>query len=293
MAHDYAINLLLFYQFDKNLNYFIANCLLDQSFNNLCAEEIYEYLLKNAKKIPFTPDVLQKSEASGDDLIRGRRIELPEDEEDLKKFIQSSLSDAYSLSKNQGMLPEEMERLILNHLKPKVNWLSALKQKLSFGVSRLEKRDVTWQFPNRRFLEENFIVPSNIGPDIPKIAYAIDTSGSMNQSDIDQALAELQEIRSKFNAKIYFLDCDSDIHNSRWLNCNESLINLKGGGGTDFRPVFEHLDRNKINPDYCIFFTDGYGEFGKKPDTSYNVLWVMTTDVKPPFGEWIRINVPN
>lgn len=294
MAHDYAINLLLYYQFDKNIDYLTPSCLFDEKFKNLCAEEIYE-IIKNLTVINFQTDILQDSNQISDDknLIRKRRVELPEKQEDLKDFIQSAINDAYSLSKNQGLLPEEMERIIVRHLRPKVNWLSALRQKLSFGVSRLEKRDTTWQIPNRRFLDQNYIVPSNIGPEAPKIAYAIDTSGSMSQADIDQAIAELEEIRNKFNAKIYFLDCDSEIYNSRWLQCNESMPKLKGGGGTDFRPVFKHLEEKRISPDYCVFFTDGYGEFGNKPKTRYNILWVMTTEVKPPFGELIRVNVPN
>lgn len=294
MAHDYSINLLLYYQFDKNTNYLIPNCLLNEQFEKLCAEEIYEEIIKEANQIYFQEDILEDlKEESESNSIRKRRIQLPEKTEDLKKFIQNAVNDAYSLAKNQGMLPEEMDRIISRHLKPKINWLAALRQKLRFGVSRMEKRDVTWQIPNRRFLNENYIVPSNVGPDVPKIAYAIDTSASMSQTDIDQSLAELEDIRRKLNAKIYFLDCDSNIHNSRWLNCNESLPNLKGGGGTDFRPVFEHIEKNRINPDYCIFFTDGCGEFGDKPKLSYNVLWVLTSDVKPPFGEWIRVNVPN
>ena len=42
--------------------------------------------------------------------------------------------------------------------------------------------------------------------------------------------------------------------------------------------------------DYVVFFTDGYGSFGDDPGLP--VLWVMTTDVEPPFGETIRVNVP-
>lgn len=303
MSHDYAINLLLYYQFNKNTEYLVEECLLDESYKDLCAEEIYEKIKERAKKVKFQIDVNLDSkgfEGEGEN-IRKRGVELPskegktetEFEQALKQHIQSALNDAYALAKNQGLMPGEMERIILRHLKPKVDWLSAIRQKLRFGISRLEKRDTTWQIPNRRFLGKSYIVPSYIGPETPKIAYAIDTSGSMTQQDIDQALSELEDIRKKFNASIYFLDCDSNIHNSRWLNCFEPLPNLKGGGGTDFRPVFNHLDERRINPDYCIFFTDGCGEFGEKPNGGYNVLWVMTTDVKPPFGECVRVNIPN
>jgi predicted metal-dependent peptidase len=309
VAHDYAINLLLYYQFEKNMEYVIPECLLNESFKDMCAEEIYEKIKNNFSK-SFVVDVFedfgfgandQESEQENKILIRKRRVELPskesktqeEFEEEFKNYMQSAMNDAYTLAKSQGLMPADMERVILRNLKPKIDWLSAFRQKLRFGISRVEKRDTTWHMPNRRFLETNYIFPSSIGPESPKIAYAVDTSGSMSQADIDQAMSELEEIRRKFQAKIYLLDCDSDIHNSRWLNYFEPLPRLKGGGGTDFRPVFEHLDNKRINPDYCVFFTDGMGEFGQKPNMAYNILWILTTDAKPPFGECIRINVPN
>jgi predicted metal-dependent peptidase len=181
-----------------------------------------------------------------------------------------------------------LERIINSHLKSKVDWVTALRQKMRFGTSRLEKKDVTWNFPNRRFLGGDFIFPSNIGPDSPKLAYAVDTSGSMSEEDLNNAIGELEDLRKKLNAKVYFLDCDAGVYSSRWISPFEPLPSLRGGGGTDFRPVFEHLKSNGIKPDYCVLFTDGYGEFGVDP--KLDVLWVMTSDVKPPFGEVIRYN---
>jgi predicted metal-dependent peptidase len=134
-------------------------------------------------------------------------------------------------------------------------------------------------------------LPGNVGPETPKIVYAIDTSGSMSEKDLSQAISELEDIRKRFRAKVYFMDCDAQVHGSRWIQPYEALPKLAGGGGTDFIPVFDHLVANRIKPDYCVFFTDGYGSF---PDSKppFDTLWVMTSDVKPPFGEVVRVNVP-
>ena len=162
---------------------------------------------------------------------------------------------------------------------------------MRFGMSRLEKRDADWLNPNRRFLGRDYILPSQCGANAPKIAYAVDTSGSMSQRDLEQAMSELEEIRKRFNAKVYVLDCDADVHGSGWIQPQQPLPVLNGGGGTDFVPVFEHLSEMRMKPDYCIFFTDGYGRFGDNAP-NYPVLWVMTSDVKPPFGDTIQVNVP-
>lgn len=309
-AADYAINLLLNLQFEDN-QYIIKDALLDEKYKEMGAEQIYDLLLKDIdeqiKKLKIV-DVREDGEGESDGgdgegengeivEIRSRRVPLPSSEgktqkqisEELTTHIKTAFSEAYTVAKNQGKLPSDFERAIVKILKPKVDWLRALRNKIRHGISRLEKRDITWTVPNRRFLNKSFIFPSNIGPDSPKICYAVDTSGSMSENDLSQAMGELDEIRKKFNAKVYVLDCDANVHNSKWLSVHDPLPILNGGGGTDFRPVFEHIYDKKLKPDYIVFFTDGYGDFGE--DKGLPVLWVMTSDVKPPFGEVVHINV--
>lgn len=316
VAADYAINLLLHYQFEKNNDYFIEGGCLDEKYKDMCAEQIYEILKQDDKKkgkgkgdiyVDIIYDEGDSGEGEGEGegdgegtvTVRERRVPLPSTEgkgkdqidSEMKDHILRAFTEAYAVAKSQGKLPADFERAIAKILKPKVDWLRALRNKLRFGVSRMEKRDVTWSIPNKRFLGRDYILPSNIGPDSPKVAYAVDTSGSMSQRDLEQAMSELEDIRKRFNAKVYVLDCDADVHGSGWISPHQPLPVLNGGGGTDFRPVFEHIMENKIKPDYVVFFTDGYGEFGVDPK-AFPVLWVMTSDVKPPFGEVVRVNVP-
>ena len=67
-------------------------------------------------------------------------------------------------------------------------------------------------------------------------------------------------------------------------------LTIKGGGGTDFRPVFEYVDeliRQKYFYDLkgLIYFTDGYGEFPwVRPsyDTAFVFLQQDYEDVNVP-----------
>lgn len=305
---DYAINLLLMYQFEKDKDYFIEGGCLDENYKDMTAEAIYELLLQKDKvKTDIILDIKFDDSDSDSDcdsgegdtiVIRDRRVPLPSTvgksksqvDNELKDHVVKAFNEAFAVAKSQGKLPADFERAINKILKPKVDWFRALRNKIRYGISRMEKRDVTWSIPNRRFLGSSFIFPSNIGPESPKIAYAVDTSGSMSRNDLEQAMGELEDIRKKFNAKVYVLDCDADVHSSDWIAPNQPLPVLNGGGGTDFRPVFEHILQKRIKPDYIVFFTDGYGEFGDDPNLP--VLWVMTSDVKPPFGDCVQINVP-
>lgn len=325
IAVDYAVNLMLWHQFGQD-RYFIKGGVFDDSWktnepkwDDINAEQIYAELMKTATKIKINiMDIMGedqngegneegegKGSGEGEDegdgkggitVVRDRRVPLPDKKgktkdqasQELKDFVNKAICDAYTVAKSQGDMPAGLERAINRHLKAKVDWITALRQKMRFGTSRLEKKDTTWNYPNKRFLGRNYIIPSSTGPTTPKIAYAIDTSGSMSEEDLSNAIAELEDLRKKLNAKVYFLDCDAGVYESRWINPQEPLPKLAGGGGTDFRPVFEHLKKNGIKPDYCVFFTDGYGEFGEKP--ALDVLWVMTSDVQAPFGETIRYN---
>jgi len=312
-ATDYAINLMLKYQFERQ-EFLLNDMLIDDKYEGWTAERIYDELLKNPPKEPRVYVMDLSGDLEGDEdgdgpgdgdivVIRDRRVPLPkkgpgqseeEHKQQVKDWIRSAICEGYATAKSQGSMPAGMERVIVGHLKPKVNWLQALRQRLRFGASRKASRDITWTVPNRRFLGASYIFPSSIGPDQPKIAFAIDTSGSMSEDDLKQAIAELEDIRKQFNAQVYFLDCDAGVYQSRWISPYEPLPALQGGGGTDFAPVFSHLIEKRIQPDYCVMFTDGYGNFGDDPTQKFDVLWVITNQqVQPPFGDVIRVNVDN
>ena len=59
-------------------------------------------------------------------------------------------------------------------------------------------------------------------------------------------------------------------------------MRIRGGGGTDFHPVFSYVDALRSEKEFTnlkglIYFTDGYGTFpAKKPD--YEVEFVFIDD---------------
>jgi predicted metal-dependent peptidase len=88
---------------------------------------------------------------------------------------------------------------------------------------------------------------------------------------------------------VYLIDCDSAVHSGRWVGPFEALPLPRGGGGTDFRPVFRHLIDERIAADLLVYLTDGMGEFGDDPGIP--TIWVMTTDARPPWGEFVQMGV--
>ena len=66
---------------------------------------------------------------------------------------------------------------------------------------------------------------------------------------------------------------------------NVKDFTLMGGGGTDFRPAFEHVEEEMYNDvKLLMYLTDGYGAAPEK-SPPYPVLWVLCEGgVKP--AEW-------
>lgn len=136
---------------------------------------------------------------------------------------------------------------------------------------------------------------------IQEFVIAIDTSMSCSedlvQLFLEQTYAILKESESFFRkVKIHLIQCDSKVQSDVIVTCEEDLVKymenltIKGGGGTDFRPVFEYVEE-LIQQKYfydlkgLVYFTDGYGEFPvlRPPyDTAFVFLQEDYSDVNVP-----------
>ena len=59
-------------------------------------------------------------------------------------------------------------------------------------------------------------------------------------------------------------------------------------GGTDFRPVFSHVDAEMDPPDCLVLLTDLDGPAPDNPP-DYPVLWVSYGKDRAPFGDIVKI----
>ncbi len=185
----------------------------------------------------------------------------------VKKLIGQALQK--SSVKNIGDLPLGIQReLTRMNEKTQVSWKRVLRIfSNSCGKTKLES--------TRR--KESTRYPGNPGTKIKRlqhIAVAIDTSGSIDEKTLQLFWNEIIGIQ-KTGAKITIIECDCKIHKVWELKRNASLPELKGGGGTNFDPVFEWLNKNRnLGIGGCVYFTDGYAA---KPTIkpSCSILWTL------------------
>jgi predicted metal-dependent peptidase len=66
------------------------------------------------------------------------------------------------------------------------------------------------------------------------------------------------------------------VHTTRKVSNPKQLLDgLRGGGGTDFRPVFDELSKVRPRPDVLIFITDGGGWAPELPPPGIKVIWLL------------------
>ncbi len=122
---------------------------------------------------------------------------------------------------------------------------------------------------------------------------AIDTSGSVRGELVQKFIEKTYNIlkqKESFTKKIHLhiLQADSVIQEEAIITNQDEFdeyienLELKGFGGTDFRPVFEHVNhlvksKELRNLKGLIYFTDGLGIFPEtKPD--YSTAFVFVED---------------
>lgn len=138
---------------------------------------------------------------------------------------------------------------------------------------------------------------------IREFVIAIDTSGSVSgelvQKFIQKTYNILKQEESFFKKiNLHILQCDAEIQEDAKITNQEEFdrylqtMQLRGFGGTDFRPVFSHVEelrrsREFVNLKGLLYFTDGYGVFPeKKPDYSTAFVFVNERYEIPEVPPW-------
>jgi len=202
---------------------------------------------------------------------------------------QEKVSIANEVCKDKGTIPAGLLREMKELDTPQLAWHQIIKQRL-----KLIAINKSWKKPNKKMMPWYFAGRNKVKG--ITCAICIDTSGSMSDDILKRTLTEIWGLSQQFKAiKFYIMSCDTDltepfIVDTRTKNKLMS-IELKGGGGTDFRPVFKWVKENNIILDCLIYFTDLYGDF---PETKplFQTYWVTNSvGQEIPFGRLIKMKL--
>ncbi len=210
-----------------------------------------------------------------------------EERETLDVQWRQRLAGAAQQAAQAGKVGGALARLVDHLLQPQLPWRLLLAR----YMTAVMRDDFSYMRPSRR--EGEAILPSLRSMQID-IAVALDTSGSIKPREMDEFLSEVAALKGQMRARITLLPCDSSLApGSPWifepwdaLNCPE---HIKGGGGTDFRPVFAWLDEEGSRPGLLVYFTDAEGQFPER-EPDYPVIWLVKGRESVPWGQRIQLN---
>lgn len=138
---------------------------------------------------------------------------------------------------------------------------------------------------------------------IREFVVAIDTSGSVSGELVQKFMQKTYNIlrqEESFFRKInlHIIQCDANIQEDAKITSQEEFdryldtMQLRGFGGTDFRPVFSYVEELRRAKEFrnlkgLIYFTDGYGVFPeKKPDYPTAFVFVNGRYEIPEVPPW-------
>lgn len=245
------------------------------------SEEVYERLRKaggggGGGQMPKWGMVLDCKTGEARELTEEEAIE-----------VEKNVMKAAQKAREAGKMPGDYEQIIENTYMGKVDWRDHLRKFLGGG----HDRERTWSRPSRRYPD---IVMPGMAPYGPgEIVVVIDTSGSIDEKLGQKFVDEVAKINEDMTPeKIHVVCCDARVQWTRTYTGYEAIdqVQFKGRGGTDFRPPFEWVKENNINPKALVYFTDLFcSSYPETPD--YPVMWLVWPGGGSGhrFGELIRM----
>jgi predicted metal-dependent peptidase len=310
IANDYAVNADLK---RHKVGDFIKTvpCLYEHKYDGMSSEDIYDDLMKNAKKIDLDKLIDQMidehmdgsdgdgdgsgdSDGDGDGTKKGKRPRPMTDEEreQLRQEIKQNIIAA-ARGSDAGSLPAGVQRMIKDWTEPKMPWRELISTNLISAI----RDDYSFIRPSRRSWHIDAVLPGMIPGERVDLAVAIDMSGSISDKQAQAFLSEVRGIMEAFtNFKIHVFCFDTDVYNPQTYD-SDNLDSIdgyepQGGGGTSFEVIFSYLKDRGEDTKRLIVFTDGLpGSTWGDPDFT-EVTWIIhgSDSIKPPFGTWAYYN---
>ena len=238
-----------------------------------------------------TGEVMDASTRAGDDGDESGAT--PVDVAAEEQAWDEAMHQALNIARAEGKVPGRVEETVKGAHASTLDWRTLLRRYMTDAA----KSDYSWSLPNRRFIDSGLYLPAIRSEGMDTIAVIIDTSGSLPAATLAEFWAELREVAAEIRPEsVVVLQVDAALQDAAEYAPDELPyeIALKGRGGTDFRPGFEWLDEQGIQPAVCLYFTDM--ECSSYPDAepSFPVIFCNWSDPpedwnREPWGERIDI----
>ena len=190
-------------------------------------------------------------------------------------------------AKAVGKLPASIERMVEELVNVSTPWYDILERFMAGKI----KDGYSWNRPNRRFIARNIYIPgTDYVPKMGPVVIGVDTSGSIGPDEIAMFNGHINRIIDTCNPEVvHVVYCDYDVAGVDEYTPEDFPVTIqcKGGGGTSFKPVFDWIDTNAIDPECVVYLTDGYGDQSEFT-TNHETVWLTTGTEAFDWGHVIK-----
>ena len=200
--------------------------------------------------------------------------------------IRIAVAKGMDEAQKAGLLPLGWERWIGKKLRPMVDWRKILRHRVSRAINHSIGARIDYSFarPSRRqSVYQPLIPPSLSGNLTGQIACVVDTSGSIDDIQLNRILSEVCGILEVFNNLITIIPCDAKAYDPVVVTKTTDLrqiTSMPGGGGTNMIRGIEAALELKPIPDVVVVLTDGYTPYPEKLYKTPVLFGIITDDLE-------------
>ncbi|GAA0350882.1 VWA-like domain-containing protein [Actinoallomurus spadix] len=177
--------------------------------------------------------------------------------------------------KSRDDIPAGWLRWATDLLEPSVNWRRVLAAQVRRGVANVAGRvDFTYRKPSRRAAALPGVIMPSMHQPLPVVAVVIDTSGSMSDAMLGQALGEVNGVLHGLGigrGQLKVITCDVEAYAPQAVH-QVADLRLAGGGGTDMRTGLAAAVNLRPRPDLIVALTDGHSPWPNTPPRKTRVV---------------------
>lgn len=268
--------------------------ILREDAGGLTAEKLYRYFKHN----PLTPSEKQELNRlfyKDDHALWKPREELVVTGEQWKKISERVKADLKSFTKNKKGA-ESLTKNLEEATRDRYDYSEILRRFTVMGeditVNDEEFDYIYYTYGLTSYGNLPLIEPLEYkeAHKVKEFVIAIDTSASCRgpivRAFLNKTYSILKSTENFFHKiNVHIVQCDNEVQSDAKITSDEDFETfmkygkLKGFGATDFRPVFEYVDRLQEQGEFenlkgLIYFTDGYGIYPEKMP-GYDVIFAF------------------
>jgi predicted metal-dependent peptidase len=197
-----------------------------------------------------------------------------------------------------GQVPAGWLRWAETVLPSRTDWRRILAAEIRAAVAAIAGNvDYTYRRISRRTqataTTPRVVLPSLHRP-MPTVAIVCDTSGSMGDEQLAQALSEIEALLVRTGLRstgITVLAVDTEVHAETRVS-RATHVKLAGGGGTDMGAGIAAASELRHRPDIVVVLTDGFTPWPDAPPRGRRVIVGLLADANnhdgPETPAWAR-----